>query len=127
MGLILLRHTTPDVAPGTCYGRTDLDVAVQFHAEAAEAAAALPKFQRIVTSPLIRCRKLAAFIAEMTGLDICEEPRVQEMNFGDWEGCLWSDIPRPQLDAWAADFLNARPHGGESVAIFRVRVGEALI
>ena len=33
MGLMLVRHTRPDVAPGVCYGRTDLDVAASFSAE----------------------------------------------------------------------------------------------
>ncbi|MEM6899027.1 MAG: alpha-ribazole phosphatase family protein [Pseudomonadota bacterium] len=126
MGLILLRHTTPDVSLGTCYGRTDLDVVDSFADEARKAAEALPAFDRIVSSPLTRCRRLASFVAERAKLDVQVDMRIQEMDFGNWEGFLWSDIPREGLDAWAADFLHARPHGGESVAELRDRVGAAL-
>ena len=48
------------------------------------------------------------------------------MDFGAWEGQDWNDIPRMELDAWAADFLHARPHGGESVHAFAARVHEFL-
>lgn len=126
MGLILLRHTTPDIALGTCYGRTDLDVLENFPKEAAKASAVLPKFERIVSSPLKRCRKLASFVAEQANLDVQEDARLQEMDFGNWEGSLWSDVPRQELDDWAADFLYARPHGGESVSELKIRVTAAI-
>ena len=35
-------------------------------------------------------------------------------------------MPKQEIDAWAEDFLYARPHGGESVAMLRNRVGAAL-
>ncbi|MEM7662090.1 MAG: alpha-ribazole phosphatase [Pseudomonadota bacterium] len=128
--LTLVRHTTPDIAPGVCYGRTDLDVSAQFEDEAAKAAVALisapTQFVRIVSSPLRRCRKLADVLAERLELIVEEDPRLAEMDFGSWEGMAWSDISRAELDAWAADFLNARPHGGESVAMLRARALAAL-
>jgi alpha-ribazole phosphatase len=37
-----------------------------------------------------------------------------EMNFGEWEGRAWDDVPRPALDAWAKDVANYTPPGGES-------------
>jgi len=33
MEIYLIRHTTPDVAKGICYGQTDLDVANTFEEE----------------------------------------------------------------------------------------------
>ncbi|MEM6947905.1 MAG: alpha-ribazole phosphatase family protein [Pseudomonadota bacterium] len=126
MALILLRHTTPDVAPGTCYGRTDLDVADTFEDEARTAAAALPVFGKIVSSPLRRCRRLAAFVGAEAGLEVASDPRLIEMDFGSWEGRPWADIPRAELDAWAGDFMHARPHGGESVAMLHARTLKAL-
>ena len=126
MALTLVRHTRPEVAPGTCYGRTDLDVATSFPDEAAAVLAALPEVKQIVTSPLTRCRKLAEFLAAERGLDAHQDQRLQEMDFGRWEHRSWSDIPRAELDAWAADFLHATPHGGESVAMLRTRTMEAL-
>ena len=48
------------------------------------------------------------------------------MDFGAWEGVPWDDIPRSELDAWAADFLHARPHGGESVRMLYERARAAV-
>ena len=126
MALILLRHTTPDIAEGICYGQTDLNVVATFEREAENALAALPPFQQITSSPLVRCRKLADFIAGRTGLSVQTDERLMEMDFGRWEGQAWSDIPRSEIDAWARDFIHARPHGGESVAMLRQRVHRAL-
>lgn len=44
------------------------------------------------------------------------DSRLAELDFGDWEGRCWDDVPRAALDAWAADIEHAAPHGGESVA-----------
>jgi alpha-ribazole phosphatase len=126
MGVTLVRHTKPDVAPGVCYGRTDLDVAASFPREAALVAAALPRFATIVTSPLKRCVTLADYLGQRAGLAPIKDPRLREMDFGAWEGLAWSDIPRTELDDWAADFLHARPHGGETVAMLRSRTLEAV-
>ena len=126
MALILLRHTSPDVAPGTCYGQTDLDVATTFEDEAAVALAALPPVQSIVTSPLIRCQKLADYVGARLALPVTSDARLMEMDFGHWEGRPWSDIERSEIDAWAADFLHALPHGGESVSMLQTRIRAAL-
>lgn len=126
MGIILVRHTTLKVAAGTCYGRTDLQVADTFNAEADKVVQNLPKANTIISSPLTRCRQLAKVIASARKLDVKTDARLQEMDFGSWEGQRWSDIPREELDAWATDFLNARPHGGESVTMLRERVIDAI-
>ncbi len=124
--MILLRHTRPAVAEGTCYGRTDLDLPADFPDHAAAAIAALPPVSRIVSSPLSRCLRLAEAVASARGLDLSVDPRLAEMDFGAWEGLPWSAIPRDEVDAWAADFHGARPHGGESVADLAARVRAAL-
>lgn len=101
-------------------------MASSFDSEAAAVAGALPSFVRIVTSPLQRCRKLADYLSGVSGAPLTPDPRLAEMDFGTWEGLLWSDIPRPELDQWAGDFLHACPHGGESVAMLRHRTKAAL-
>ena len=126
MDLIFLRHTTPHVAPGTCYGRTDLDLADSFADEAQAVASVIPKASHIVSSPLKRCRKLAEHLSRTFSLPMEVEPRLTEMDFGSWEGLPWSDIPRAQLDAWAKDFLHARPHDGETVAELHARVMDLI-
>ena len=126
MALIFLHHTTPDVAKGTCYGRTDLPLAESFEAELAQVLADLPQVARIVTSPLGRCHLLAQRVGQAQGLQPTVLEGLTEMDFGRWEMLPWNAVPRDQLDAWAADFMGARPHGGESVQMLRDRVETAL-
>jgi len=126
MALILMRHTTPAIETGICYGRTDLDITASFEAEAADALGKIQKIERIVTSPLKRCRKLAEFIGEQTDLSVTVDEQFIEMDFGRWENRPWSAIPRNEVDEWATSFMSARPHGGESVLQLKSRVTDAL-
>ena len=126
MRLILVRHTRPAGAGNVCYGTTDLDVAPTFEEEAARVIEALPPAERLVTSPLRRCRLLAERIGAARDLVPVIDARLREMDFGTWEGMPWDAIPQAELDAWAADFLHARPHGGESVHMLRERAWAAL-
>ena len=124
--MTLIRHTRPDVAANVCYGRTDLELAASFDSDARAVVASVPDADVLVTSPLKRCRKLAARIGVAMDLDLIIDPRIQEMDFGRWEGISWSDIARDELDQWANDFLHARPHGGETVAMLQERVSQAI-
>lgn len=109
MILHLLRHPKPLVAPGICYGA--LDVAAEDAAAVAAALLAdLPPGLPLWSSPLRRCRELALCLHRQPAFDA----RLQEMHFGDWEGRSWDDIPRAELDAWAADVAGYAPPGGES-------------
>jgi len=126
MALTLLRHTRLSVTPGICYGVSDIELAESFDREAGVILEELRDFDRIVTSPLSRCRRLAEYIAAHTNRPVSEDSRVREMDFGRWEGQSWRDIPRAEIDAWAEDFLHSCPHGGESVAMLRARVLDAL-
>jgi len=126
MALVMLRHTRPNIDEGVCYGQTDMDVAASFENESNAILANMPTISYIVSSPLRRCRKLADKIAANHGYSAQIDSRLQEMNFGRWEGVAWDHIPRAELDAWAADFYSARPHGGESVSHLKTRVDTAI-
>ena len=126
MHVTLVRHTRPAVSEGVCYGATNLDVAATFEEEAAQVVETLPPAQRLVTSPLRRCRRLAECIGAAQGLTPVIDERLREMDFGAWEGVAWDDIPRVEIDAWTADFLHARPHGGENVYMLRERTWAAI-
>ena len=125
MALILARHTRPAVE-GLCYGRTDPPLAPEFGAEAEALLAALGAVGRIVSSPLGRCRRLADVLGARLGVPVTEDADWREMDFGTWEGRRWEAVPRAELDAWAADFMDARPHGGESVAMLLARTRRAI-
>ena len=118
MQLYLIRHPTPQVAAGICYGRTDLALAEHVAAAAARVAAQLPAHLPVFSSPLQRCRLLAEALHPAPLID----PRLQEMDFGEWEMTPWDRIQREALDGWAADPLGYRPPQGESVAELQQRV-----
>jgi alpha-ribazole phosphatase len=116
--LYLIRHPTPQIATGICYGRTDLALAEHVAAAAARVAAQLPAQIPVFSSPLQRCRLLAEALHPAPLID----PRLQEMDFGEWEMTPWDRIQREAIDGWAADPLGYRPPNGESVAELQQRV-----
>lgn len=124
--MILLRHPRPRVAPGLCYGRLDVPAGPRAAAEIAAALRAAPTAARVVASPAARCRLLAERLAARDGAPLALDPRLGELDFGDWEGRRWDDIPRAESDPWAQDPMHVAPPGGERFADLLARVGAAL-
>ena len=125
MTLWLARHAQPLVAPGVCYGRSNLAADAAATAQSAQAlAAALPHGVPVIVSPLQRCEQLAhALLGLRPDLTAKTDARLQEMDFGRWEGRVWADIEPAQLKAWTDDFAAYRAGGtGESVQLFMARV-----
>ncbi|WP_322068552.1 alpha-ribazole phosphatase [Paraburkholderia bannensis] len=131
MDLVLIRHPAVAIEAGICYGRSDVALAADAETGAASIAARLAALgvrapARIETSPLTRCASVARVLARdyvsAAPLVPHEDGRLAEMDFGAWEMQRWDGIERAQIDAWAANFLHARDHGGESVAQFDARV-----
>lgn len=120
--LYLVRHTAPRIAPAICYGQLDLDVAASFDAEAQQVLSWLPTAELILTSPLLRARKLAEYLARTYGCAWRCDARLMEKSFGAWEGKLWDEIERREVDAWAADVMGYAPPGGESARQLMERV-----
>jgi len=132
MKLWLVRHARPLVAPGVCYGATDMPADAAATAQAAQTLLSnLPVSLSLYCSPLQRCEQLALALSALRP-DLSFKPehtehRIAEMNFGLWEGQLWSDIPKAEIDAWTADFADMRVGlNGESVRSFMHRVEGAL-
>lgn len=124
--LSLVRHTRPNISVGICYGQLDIEVADNFAASASEIRQLLQTADSVVTSPLLRARVLADYLATEWKCDCRIDTRLQEMHFGTWEGGSWDDIPRHALDTWSADLLNFCPPGGESAGQMLDRVDLAL-
>lgn len=127
--LWLARHAQPLIAPGVCYGQLDMAADPQATAKCALALAlALPAGLRVRVSPLQRCEHLAqALRAPRPDLTYKTDARLQEMDFGQWEGRAWQAIDPAELAAWTGDFAHY-PAGqcGESVSDFMARVGKAF-
>lgn len=115
MEIYLIRHTTPNIPKDTCYGASDIDVVETFEEEAAAIKAVLPTFQEnvfFVSSPLIRCKKLALFLSN--GHPVHMEESLKEISFGDWELQKWKEIDQVAMKAWFPNFVTSAPPNGES-------------
>jgi alpha-ribazole phosphatase len=113
MELYLVRHTTPAILPGICYGRSDLDVHDDFHEQVAAVRQKLYGIhvEACYSSPQTRCRKLAHAL----GLaETQHDDRLQELHFGEWEMQSWDAIPRSLFDHWSDNFVERAPPGGET-------------
>jgi len=119
--IYLIRHTTPAVARGMCYGQTDLDVTESFHQEAAVIRQHLPgNIGRVYSSPLKRCTLLAQELFPDRPLHL--RPELMEIHCGRWEMRAWDDLPPEEVNPWMADFVQVRIPGGESYVDLHQRV-----
>ncbi len=113
--IILIRHTTPDIKSGICYGVSDLKLKQSFNEEAEEIECYLSGItpKKIYSSPLSRCAKLASTLYPESRIHF--DDRLKEINFGDWELKEWGKIDRNDMDRWSADFINIAPPNGENL------------
>ncbi|WP_050464016.1 histidine phosphatase family protein [Herbaspirillum autotrophicum] len=124
MRLHLIRHSQTLVPPGMCYGSSD--VAVSSSERDAVLQVLIPNLPHgapLFSSPLQRCASLAEPLAQaLHGGPVHYDARLAEMHFGDWEMCAWDQIAQAAIDAWAAQPVDYRPGGGESVLQMAQRI-----
>ena len=123
--MIVLRHP-PVHAPGLCYGRFDPPLPDDLESRVRRVLPKLAAVRSIVCSPLQRCALPARMIGEALEVTVLTDERLQELDFGDWEGRRWNDIDRRASDHWAADPLRRAPPGGETFEQLCERVGSAV-
>ena len=130
MKLLLVRHARTIAVNGLCYGRADIPALPEATRAVAESVAPLlPAGAALHCSPLSRCADLAKTLAGLRP-DLpaaVSDPRIAEMDFGEWEERLWSDIGRAAIAAWARGFADTRAgRTGESAPQFLRRVAGAF-
>ena len=120
----IIRHTTPKIDQGICYGISDLDVNKDFEKEASDIKIAINNIKAdfVISSPLQRCDKLAQFL--FSDKDIKYNDNLKELDFGNWEMKKWADIDPNEMHIWSEDILNQSPHKGESFGQFYNRTIE---
>ena len=120
MDIYIIRHTTPDIAKGICYGQTNLELTDDFQTESDAILSKLPKNKTpiVYSSPLKRCTQLAARIASSYSTD----KRLLELNFGTWELKNWNDIPKNEMTPWMENFVHEKVPMGESYTELATRV-----
>lgn len=81
-----------------------------------------------VASPLARTRETMEILRETIGLErhgYRTDPRLQEINFGHWEGFTWAELPDCDPEGYQArlaDPFGWRPRNGESYRDLMERV-----
>jgi len=114
--VVLVRHPAPLIQPSICYGRLDIPV----HPDAdIDGLARDPVFTgtaAVWTSPARRCRALAERIAGALSIPLIAE-----------QGKPWDEVPRAELDRWAADPRAFQAPGGESGDGLVARVSDFFV
>lgn len=122
MKIHLIRHTTPLIAQGVCYGQTDLELASTFDQEKSHVHSKLRSHYDVVyTSPLQRCSLLANTIETPKHNT---DSRLMEYNFGDWEMRPWAEFKSTSARAWMDNFVDQPAPNGDSISSMRERVME---
>lgn len=124
MELYLIRHTTPDVAEGVCYGQTDIGLATSFDDELARLQEKLAGLAPVAcySSPLQRCARLAQALDQAPQHD----ERLKELSFGAWEMQPWDGISPQALEQWGEDYVNSAPPDGETFSALHRRAAHFL-
>ncbi|WP_196890331.1 alpha-ribazole phosphatase [Aureivirga marina] len=120
MEIKLIRHTTPDIGKGICYGQSDIPLKKTFNEEAKIVLEKLGSSSgfKVYSSPLKRC----TYLAEKINPEFTISKSLLEMNFGDWEMKPWNSIPRESSEAWMQDFVHVKVPNGESYIELYTRV-----
>ncbi|WP_189663236.1 MULTISPECIES: alpha-ribazole phosphatase family protein [unclassified Polaribacter] len=125
MEITLIRHTTPKIAKGICYGQSDIDIIDTFLEEIKPILKEVPINNLETTyysSPLLRCKKLAEKLSDT----VIYDNRLKELDFGDWELKNWDAINKVELDIWMTDFVNVSATNGESYIGLHARTTDFL-
>lgn len=130
--LYLIRHGQTDWnVEGRYQGQSDVPLNPLGLEQARKMAEALKDagITAIYSSDLGRAHQTALALGECTGAPVVVDPRLREVNQGEWEGRLVTEIQELYREVWArrrANPLDVPPPGGETVAQVRERVLDAV-
>lgn len=119
--LILVRHCEAEGnTKGVLQGRSDYDISGNGAVQLELVALRLRNepLAAICSSPLRRAFKTAQAINRYHGLTIKVDPRISEIDLGDWEGRSWEEISAqdsPMFRIWNETPGRFRAEGGESM------------
>lgn len=129
MKLFLIRHgETPWTVARRYQGTTDIPLSPKgiWQAKAIAQALEAEHPTRLYTSTLQRARESARIVGRVLGLTPRADSRLNEINFGDWEGASYPDLAQEasvKFRRWREGKL-AQPPGGESIASLARRIGK---
>ena len=129
--LILVRHGETDWNRARRWqGHADTTLNELGRRQATDLATALAgePVAAVYSSDLRRAQETAAIVADAHGLEVRVEPRLREINFGEWEGLTTAEIHDPYptfVRDWPPDEGKPFP-GGETYVAMGARVVAAL-
>lgn len=129
--VVLLRHgrSTANVA-GVLAGRTpgvSLDDKGREQAQAVATRLSSITLDALISSPMDRCRQTVAPLAAASGLPVRVEPRLAEVDYGDWTGRALKDLSGEELWRTVQGHPSAAVFpGGEGLAAVGVRAVGAI-
>lgn len=107
-------------------GHTDLPLSDRGRTDIAALLASAPEPPDFVlSSDLRRASASAAVLADHWGTEVRADPRLREVNFGEWENRTWDELAQrdgARLERWMRDWTQRRPPGGESFLDVAARV-----
>jgi broad specificity phosphatase PhoE len=130
--LLLIRHAESSWnAAGRWQGHGDPPLSDRGRAQADALARELAResIDIVVSSDLRRAAETAAILAEARGLRPLLNPRLRELDLGDWEGLTRDQIERTAGDAlrrFDDGDLDVRPGGGENLREIEQRAFSAV-
>ncbi|MBD1580833.1 histidine phosphatase family protein [Pseudoalteromonas sp. S16_S37] len=120
-----IRHGQPQ-SKGCLLGASDIPLSDEGWQQLVDSVAHLTQVDTIVSSPLKRCRDFAEHVSAKLKCLLLIEPRLQEMNFGDWDGksyeVLWQQTSNPTIGQFWQSPDCYTPPNGESLQLFQARV-----
>ncbi|MFH0702917.1 MAG: alpha-ribazole phosphatase [bacterium] len=113
MEIYLIRHTSPNIEKGICYGQSNIDLSTDFEKEFEVINKNLQNIEDLFfySSPLKRCSALAKYLSKSSFIS---DKRLMEINFGDWELKNWDSINKKDFQLWVDDFVSVSCPNGES-------------
>lgn len=126
--LIFVRHGESESNLGKYFtGYTNVALTDRGRAQAACAAKALKDvpIDAAYASDLVRAYETGEIIAREHGLKVTPSSKLREINAGEWEGVLFTELDRlfhDDYQAWNNDMANCRCTGGESIRELAVRI-----
>lgn len=108
-------------------GHTDIGLMESKKSQLDELSAELSKkaFDCLFSSDLTRCQETAAYINP--GVSIHLEPRLREMNFGEWEGKTYNELKHDiRYTKWLDNWEELAPPKGETGRQFKARINHFL-
>jgi probable phosphoglycerate mutase len=120
--LVLVRHgQSVDNAQARLQGQADRPLSDAGRAQARALRAALPRFEQVVTSDLVRASETAALLGYP---DAARDERWREIALGEWQGRPLAEFEDETAYSWRGGSIS--PAGGESWLQFQRRVGGAV-